>query len=356
MRNRSIALAGALFLLSAIVARSDAWTTLQGRTTEGQLTGVYGEILVISTPRGSATLVVNDLDDASLLKVAAFLATPAAPPQPWKRSSSALTKSLGKKLQVLKDGKLVAYDPGDRPEPEFYLAYYGALWCGPCRRFSPQLVSAYQQLKPMAPDRFEVIFISDDTDAGEQLKYAREVGMPWPMLEYRSVESVPIFEQWRAGGIPCLVVFTRDGDMLFHSYRGKEYLGANDPLEKFSALLAMNQGGSTRDHNAGRHRLAVAQHILAAAGGNLPPKPYRVSISPALIPTLPGSQLTAQISLDAKGRVTEVEFSPQLGAVQEDELKRAADDWLFLPSVVQGQPKAITVSLPISLGKKEAAH
>jgi hypothetical protein len=71
-----------------------------------------------------------------------------------------------------------------------------------------------------------------------------------------------------------------------------------------------------------------------------------------LIKSLSVSKLMAQVSLDAKGRVTDIEFSPRLDAVEEYELKRAAEDWLFLPAVVHGQAKAISVSLPIDLSKK----
>jgi hypothetical protein len=167
---------------------------------------------------------------------------------------------------------------------------------------------------------------------------------------------VPIFEKWRASGIPSLVVLTRDGDLLFHSYRGEEYLGADDPLEKFATLLVQMQTGTAQRHQESHHRLAIAQHLHAAAGGNLAPKPYLVSIAPALANSVSVREFTAKLAVDARGRVADVEFSPQLDAVPESELRHAAESWLFLPAVVNGQAKATSVDLPIDLGKVPAAH
>ncbi|CAA0818255.1 Probable nucleoredoxin 1 [Striga hermonthica] len=40
--------------------------------------------------------------------------------------------------------------------------YFSASWCGPCQRFTPNLVEAYNELKQV--DKFEVIFIFADQD------------------------------------------------------------------------------------------------------------------------------------------------------------------------------------------------
>jgi thiol-disulfide isomerase/thioredoxin len=75
------------------------------------------------------------------------------------------------KLQVLKNGKLTAFDPGTRTEPQFYVIYFSAHWCGPCRRFTPNLIKTYNDLQkiPHAADKFEILFNSWDNDRSEQL-------------------------------------------------------------------------------------------------------------------------------------------------------------------------------------------
>jgi thiol-disulfide isomerase/thioredoxin len=327
-----------------LVASAASFRTQRGESFEAEISGVYGDILFLRNTRGTATLDLDSLDDASLAHVARFLARPTTP-APWRTSESPLTKSLAKRLQVLRDGKLVPFDPGDRREPEFYLIYFGAHWCGPCRRFSPDLLKAYQQMKAAAPERFEVIFVSDDRDAAEQLTYVRELPMPWPVLRHGA--AISALDRWRARGIPCLVVLTRDNQLLFHSYAGEQYLGAHDPLEKFSALLGHLVQNTP---SPARHRLAVAAHVLAAAGGDRAAAPYLVAIDPRRNRTLPKTPIQARVRLDAKGLVLNAEFTPALELIAADQLQRETENWRFLPAVKQGQPVATVVEFPVSVG------
>lgn len=344
--TRQLIIAACILLLNAAPVAGESFRTQAGVAVEGRLSALYGDLLVIGAKDGSFTLDVNILDDDSLMKVAQFLALPGAAPGPWSQSTSKIGKGIAKRLQVLKNGKLVAFDPGTRPEPEFYLVYFGAYWCGPCRRFSPRLVANYQRLKTIAPDRFEVIFVSDDIDPGGQLKYAREVNMPWPMLKFSATTSVPAFEKWRARGIPSLVVLTREGDLIYHSYRNDEYLGADDPLEKFSALLS-SLTTKTAVPSASGHRLARAKHLHAAAGGDRELEPYLVVPDSKRLRTLTVPNVTAQLTLDATGHVSDAEFTPQLDAVSKNQLARDAESWLFLPRIVGGQPQPAVIKVPL---------
>ena len=331
-------------VLPAFVA-ADTFHTRISQPIQGRLSGVYGDLVLIAGKNGSILTLVEQLDDDSLLKVADFLETRPPPPR-WTDTTSRLGKGLVKKLKVLRDGKLVAFDAGDRPEPEFYLIYFGAYWCGPCRRFSPSLVATYHKLKQVDPDRFEVIFVSDDEDASGQLAYAREVKMPFPILRFG--QSVAEFDRWRGRGIPCLVVLNRQGDLLFHSYQGEEYLGADDPLEKFSIVHAALAQGETR--NPTRHRLAVAQHIRRSGGGNRPPQAYLLDIDLRRNRTLPEGEIDAVVEIDATGHVRGTEFKPQLEVAVEQQLRQETDKWLFLPAVKEGKPAACKVELALERG------
>src|SRR6185369_13507413 len=99
-------------------------------------------------------------------------------------SSSLVAKSIKGRLQILRDGKLVDFDPGARREPDFYLVYFGAEWCPPCRAFSPEFVEQYRRLQKLAPDRFEAVFVSSDHSGSEQLSYVKHVTMPWPVVKF----------------------------------------------------------------------------------------------------------------------------------------------------------------------------
>ena len=339
------------WLVAAVLlplGRAETWQTTQGDRCVGNLSGVYGAMALVTGQGAAMRLPLEYLDDAGLARVADFLAArPAAAPA-WGSSTSPVAKSLRNRLQIWRDGKLVAYDPGARSEPEVYLAYFGALWCGPCRRFSPELVQAYRRLKAAAPDYFELVFVSSDRDEDEQRKYVAEVGMPWPVIKYSSLGRVPPIERWAANGIPNLVAVTRTGELIFHSYRGAEYLGPQSVLKEFTELLNSARGDSDAVKRA-RHRLAVLQHLRASVGGNAIVRPYVLTLDRSRYQTLTAKSLMASLTIDERGRVTDARFEPALPTALDYQLVQDAGNWLFLPAVEDGRPKAVKVTLPLQL-------
>jgi thiol-disulfide isomerase/thioredoxin len=251
-------------------------------------------------------------------------------------------------LQILRDGKLVDFDPGTRREPEFYLVYFGADWCPPCRAFSPTLVAEYSRLQRLAPGRFEVVFISSDHSNGDLLKYAKHAAMPWPILKFSQLGRAEPLERWAARGIPCLVAVTAEGDALFHSYHGEEYVGPTSVLREFEGLLRTLDDKSSSRRRA-LHRLAVLQHLRAAAGASRPAAPYVISLDLRRYQTLELEEITAKLALNEKGEVTDAAFEPRLPTVLDFQLVKDAATWLFLPAVENGQAVRQNVQLPIKL-------
>jgi thiol-disulfide isomerase/thioredoxin len=336
-----------LFPAAGLIAAT--FTTVNGDSFEAEVKDLYGDTVLFGTKQGTRSHDLASLDDASLRQVAAFLSSRPQETPRWAGSSSVIAKSVSRKLQLLNNGRLVEFDPADRPEPEFYVIYYGALWCGPCRRFSPRMVEAYQRLKALAPDRFEVIFVSSDENLAGQVTYAKEVPMPWPILKFSQAKRVAAFEKWRADGIPSVVVLNRDGDALFHSYRGKEYLGPDDPVAKLTQLLQITSGSQVNAPRPGRHRLAVAQHLLAANGGRSPAKPYLVGLERGKLRTLPSSEIRLKLTVDPRGLVENIEFLTQLEAVHKEQLRRTiVEKWLFLPAVENGRPRPSVIVVPLA--------
>src|SRR2546421_9003193 len=56
--------------------------------------------------------------------------------------------------------------------------YFSSEWCGPCRKFTPQLVDYYKRVAPDHPE-FEVVFYSRDRSLFAMEKYMQEQNMPW---------------------------------------------------------------------------------------------------------------------------------------------------------------------------------
>jgi thiol-disulfide isomerase/thioredoxin len=316
------------------------------------LTAVYEPLAVISRPHGCSLVPVDQLGEAELGKVADFLEH-RAPRAKWKDSKSALAVNLLGRLEVLRDKDLVPFEPGDRLEPEFYLVYFGAGWCGPCRRFSPGFVESYGQLKRAVGDRFEVIFASWDESVGGQIDYVKEAHMPWPVIKFRMAREIRAISRWEGNGIPCLVVLTPNGELLYHTYRGEEYMGPQSALDAFVSLL-----NATRQTPAARKamfKLAALQRQRGASGKSLPPKPYFVQLDPAQYQTLDATSLRATLHINERGEVAEATFEPQQSAVIDYSLVTDAQQWRFLPALKNGAPVATTVVLPIDMPRRADA-
>lgn len=331
---------------------AETWQTGHGETFEGTLTAVYGPLVALSGKTQNRLVPLENLDASGLERVADHLASLPAQPPRWGESESVVAKSLRKRLQVWDDakGKLVEFDPGERPEPEIYLVYFSAHWCGPCRRFTPKLIEAYHELKsnPAYARVFELVFVSNDHSSAEQATYVRENGMPWPLLKFSQLGRVKPLERWEGNGIPCLVAVTKTGELLYHSYRGSEYLGPDHVLTRFRELLPLLDPAAPVSRRS-RHKLAVLQHVRAAADGRHPPKAYVLHLNSANYQRLPVNAFKALLTIDPAGRVSDVSTEPALGAVYEAQFRRDSAEWLFLPAVQNGQPVSARVEVPVKL-------
>ena len=345
----ALALAFPLGSHAAPPPTSDVFRTIRGQAVEGKIASVHGLLVVVATKQGHSILPLAQLDEASLDKVATFLATQPATPPRWNDSASAVAKSLNKRLLILQGDKLVPLALGDRPEPEFYLAYCSAHWCPPCRAFTPKLVAEYTRLQAKYPGMFELIFISSDESAGDQAKYAREAKMPWPVVRFPAAGSVKPIERWHGPGIPDLIVTNREGHVIFKSYEGERYLGPGAVLANFAQLLTEIDPANPATQRA-RHRLEGLMRIRAAANAPVAAKPYLLSLDPRRYQTLTTREFTAQSKLDAAGKVSEVvSTTPELSYVLKQQFQSDAAEWLFLPAAENGRAKECTIELPVKI-------
>jgi len=144
-------------------------------------------------------------------------------------------------LVRLQNGNLVScYDEELAPK-QIYGLYFSAHWCGPCRKFTPQLVAYYNQITHEHPE-FEIIFVSADKSAEGMATYMRESSMPWPAIEYGKLANVPALQKYAGRGIPDLVIVDASGKVLADSFVGGKYVGPGRVLDDLSAIFA--RGGS----------------------------------------------------------------------------------------------------------------
>lgn len=347
MRRNLALLRLAVALLSPVLLHAETWQTQTGETFEGQLSGVYGPLAVFAENGGSRQIVVEALDDVGISRVADFLAAQPATRPAWSVSPSPIAKVVRGKLGILREGKLVSFDLRERSEPELYAVFYGAGANAATWRFMPQLVAGYTELRKLAGDRFELIYMGRDGETGEHAKLIRESGMPWPFVRFSAQNDIKALMRWAEHGIPSLVVLTASGDVILDSVLPDgRLLSPYDVLKEFSALLGLMTGESATAKR-GLHRLAVLQHVRARTTGEHPPKPYLLSLDRSRYQSLAEKTVVAILQLDEQGRVTEASFEPAPGAVLQEQFLKDARGWLFLPSVAEGKGRTFAVKLPI---------
>jgi nucleoredoxin len=140
-------------------------------------------------------------------------------------------------LVRLQNGNLVSCYEEELASKQIFGLYFSAHWCGPCRKFTPQLVAYYNQISRDHPE-FEIIFVSADKSADAMATYMRESGMPWPAIEYNKLANVPALQKYAGKGIPDLVIVDASGKVLADSYVSGKYVGPARVLDDLSAIFA----------------------------------------------------------------------------------------------------------------------
>jgi thiol-disulfide isomerase/thioredoxin len=164
---------------------------------------------------------------AALAKQNATSAQPAQNPQAGAGQpppGDSIMRGLRDKLIVSREGVISHADDAGLENKKLIALYFSAHWCGPCRKFTPQLVDYYNQVEPQHPE-FEVIFVSCDRSRFGWETYMREARMPWPAIDYDQLAGLAGLKQLSGDGIPSLVLLDGSGHLLSSSYDGTRYLG-----------------------------------------------------------------------------------------------------------------------------------
>lgn len=230
-------------------ASARTFTNSEGKAIEADLLRVEnsseGKIAVLKLQDGriarvpASSLGKEDQDFLASQEKASPRNTDPAP-----ADANSATDSTGKPsiFKDLLEGKLVALD-GKRvsrfemaSDPEYYAFYFSAHWCAPCREFTPKLVQFYND-NDAAGKKFEVIFVSSDSDEKMMEDYMEEDKMPWPAIKYRYAKKIKEIRAYAGRGIPCLVLVDRQGEVISHSYDGDNYIGPNKVMEDIAAKV-----------------------------------------------------------------------------------------------------------------------
>ena len=126
---------------------------------------------------------------------------------------------LGKQLKGLtyreKDGRFIKMD--GKWNARYFILYYSASWCGPCRASLPRNLEVYRDKIASRKD-LEVVLCSMDRALEGAQKWAVSNKMPWPVFLFGYLDNLskesPLIRKNYPGPIPSLVLVDANGNKI----------------------------------------------------------------------------------------------------------------------------------------------
>jgi nucleoredoxin len=132
-----------------------------------------------------------------------------------------------------RNGGLVRVDDAVLANKKLIAFYFSAHWCGPCRKFTPQLVEYYNRVVAEHPE-FEIVFYSHDRSPADFESYVREANMPWPAIDFAKLKGKEALTKNAGNGIPSLVLVDASGNVISSS----QNVGPQKVLADLDAIFA----------------------------------------------------------------------------------------------------------------------
>ena len=151
-------------------------------------------------------------------------------------NAGAIADLLKEDLVQYRNG-IVHVDNSALASKKLIAVYFSAHWCGPCRKFTPQLVEYYNRVAPQHPE-FEIVFYSHDRSPADFETYMHETNMPWPAIDFSKLKAKQVLAKNAGPGIPSLVLFDSSGNVISSSYVGSQFRGPQQVLADIDAIFA----------------------------------------------------------------------------------------------------------------------
>lgn len=191
------------------------WTSDVGSTIEARVISYSGKKVTLVTTdakKRRLTLDVKKLseeDQAWLEEHKKFIGKPAS--QWAAQPSGPLAESMKGQTVKLVDGKFEKQEA--KLSAQYFICYFSASWCPPCRANAPHSVKEYNELVVNNP-KVEVVMCSNDHDEEKARAWAEKENMPWPFLKSSDWRKLPLVTAVAPGGIPTMVLLDKDGNKI----------------------------------------------------------------------------------------------------------------------------------------------
>ncbi|HEX4639544.1 MAG TPA: thioredoxin-like domain-containing protein [Chthoniobacterales bacterium] len=151
--------------------------------------------------------------------------------------TDAVSEFLKTDLIRLRGGDPVHADDTVLANKKLIAFYFSAEWCGPCRKFTPQLVDYYKRVSAEHPE-FEIVFYSSDKSQYAMEKYMRDENMPWLAIDFAKLKDKEVLKKSAGTGIPALVLVDSTGNLISSSYANGQSVGPQKVLSDLDAIFA----------------------------------------------------------------------------------------------------------------------
>ena len=152
-------------------------------------------------------------------------------------SSITIPDLLKDDLVQIHNGDVSHLDETALANKKLIAVYVSAEWCGPCRKFTPQLVNYYKRVAPDHPE-FEIVFYSMDRSVYAMQKYMRDENMPWPAIDFAKLKDKEALKKNAGNGIPSLVLMDSSGNVISSIYEGSQYRGPQKVLTDLDEIFS----------------------------------------------------------------------------------------------------------------------
>jgi nucleoredoxin len=151
--------------------------------------------------------------------------------------TAAVSEFLKSDLIQVRHGDINRVDETALASKKLIAFYFSAEWCGPCRKFTPQLIDYYKRVAPEHPE-FEIVFYSMDRTLYAMEKYMRDENMPWPAIDFSKLKEKEVLKKSAGDGIPSLVLVDSGGNVISSSYAEGKYRGPQQVLTDLDAIFS----------------------------------------------------------------------------------------------------------------------
>jgi nucleoredoxin len=208
-------------------AASRKWTSADdaSKSFDGELTAVKGDSAVIRMKNGRsvtlplAKLSKEDQDFIAAEEKAKADATAAAEAAD-KAKNGEVAKALAGSTVKLDGKRLKKHDIFAEKAPEYYLVYWGASWCGPCRAAAPALAEAYDHTIAKAKN-VEVVHLSCDQDEADMISFMKDMKFNFSAVPGDKWRKDKLFSSMAPRGIPNYKLLDASGKIIAEGEEAK---------------------------------------------------------------------------------------------------------------------------------------